>query len=254
MTEKKQDKYLTEMKELPPSYTPGVEKKSKESVNEEPETLKSGIEREETPQYETRKKEDKSSENKSDLLLSENTEKKEKRTFLTYKDIILGIVNLVSIVFFIIILVNFPEKSEELRDLRIKEIKNNITVGVEVSEIEAARPKAEYLKKLFLDESGVVGFVNDIELQKREGGAISKVTFAGQNAVADRTGNFGIPIVIELIGSWQAIDEDLQKIDELPYLLRPVRVEIKYDDKDPQVVIYKYGVFLYVQESLGKTR
>ena len=166
MTEKKQDKYLTEMKELPPSYTPGVEKKSKESVNEEPETLKSGIEREETPQYETRKKEDKSSENKSDLLLSENTEKKEKRTFLTYKDIILGIVNLVSIVFFIIILVNFPEKSEELRDLRIKEIKNNITVGVEVSEIEAARPKAEYLKKLFLDESGVVGVVNDIELLK----------------------------------------------------------------------------------------
>ena len=70
------------------------------------------------------------------------------------------------------------------------------------------------------------------ELQKSDAGAISKVSFASQKAVTDKTGNYGVPIVIELMGSWDAIDSDLQKIDKLPYLFRPVKVEIGYDEEN----------------------
>jgi hypothetical protein len=141
-----------------------------------------------------------------------------------------------------------------LKSLKIQEIKNEEAEGLGTTEIETASPKAKKMSELFLDEAGIVNFVNDVELQKTEGGAISKVAFASQKAVGDKTGNYGVPIVIELAGSWESIDKDLQKIDQLPYLFRPVQIEIGYDEENPEVVIYKYGIFLYVRESLGETR
>lgn len=244
---KKPDKYLTEMKELPPSYSSDEEKELEANKSEKIKISDGDLPKKDPPPREIR-------EQRINFPEPEDTDVKERRLSFTYKDIILGIVNIVLVVVLIAILVNFPEKSQELKELRIKEIKENTTVGLEISEIEAARPKAEAINELFLNESGVVNFVNDIELQKTEEGAISKVTFAGQNAVADRTGNYGIPIIIELVGNWQALDTDLQKIDQLPYLFRPVKVEIIYDKDNPQMIIYKYGILLYVKESLGKTR
>lgn len=244
------DKYLTEMKELPP-YFASIEKKEK---RDEPKLDKHEIEDIKNLPKEIEKEKINLSEGKSEIPnLEEEDGERESRPF-TYKDVILGIVNLVSVIFFVIILISFPKKSQELRELRIKEMRNSTTFTLEASEVEVAKPKADVIDKLFLNESGVVDFVNDLELQKTGDGAISKITFASQKAVIDRTGNFGIPIVIELVGSWQSIDTDLQKIDKLPYLFRPVKVEIEHSEDDPQVVIYKYGIFLYVRESLGQTR
>lgn len=254
MTQKQQEIYLTEMKELPPSYPSDEGKNNKAEEPSKKEAVDHDIPKETSlPEVENKKEVD-IPQKKIDIPSLEESEIKTRKLPLTYKDIILAVVNFVSVAFLVIVLVNFPEKSAELRELRTDEIRRNSIVGVEISEIEMARPKAEAISKFFLDEGGVVDFVNDIELQKTEGGAISKVTFASQNAVADRMGNYGIPIVIELVGNWQAIDADLQKIDVLPYLFRPVKVEIGYAEDDPRMVIYKYGVFLYVGESLGKTR
>jgi hypothetical protein len=253
MGEKKQDKYLTEMKELPPSYSPDEELKGRGNERKVVEPLEGTPPREDVKLSEVKKQKVSLPEEKPAQSDFENENSDRKLPF-SYKDIILGIVNLVSIIFFVIILLNISDKSQELRELKIDELKQSASAGVETSEIEAARPISEAITKYFLNESGVVNFVNDIELQKTEGGAISKVTFAGQNVVADRTGNYGVPMVIELVGSWQTIDTDLQKIDRLPYLFRPVRVDIGYDEENPGVVIYKYGILLYVRESLGKNR
>lgn len=250
----KPDKYLTEMKELPPSFASEEKKEIKENRQDKTKFADEEVSDANHSLKENGKSNNDIPEEKSEVSDLDDSEESGRKLPFTYKDIILGVVNLVSIIFFVIILINFSDKSQELRELRIQEIKNNSTFNLETSEIDAAIPKAEALSKLFLNESGVVDFVNDLELQKTEGGAISKVTFASQKAVADRTGNYGVPIVIELVGSWQAIDTDLQKIDKLPYLFRPAEVEVGYDEDDPQVVIYKYGIFLYVEESLGKTR
>ncbi len=253
MSDKKPDKYLTEMKELPPSHS--LEEKEKESVVREKSKIpEKTLQDKSLPLNKSAKRKSDFSEKPKKSEFEKITENERKLPF-TYKDVILGIVNLISIVFFIIILFNFPEKSRELRNLKIKEIKNNSLAGLETLEIEAARPKVQEINKLFLDEGGVVDFVNDVERQKSEGGAISRVTFASQKIVTDKTGNFGVPIVIELSGSWEAIDVDLQKIDKLPYLFRPIEVEITHkDEEESQVVVFKYGIFLYVRENLGQNR
>ncbi len=260
MIGKKPDTYLTEMKELPPSY-PSEEKKGKESEERKEVTVKvrnEVIKKEDNSPKEAEKKiiptqkEPERVDIKDQESIGEKIVKKE-RSF-TYKDVILGVVNFISVIFFVVIITNFPKKSLELKNLRIQKIKNETAAGLGTTEIETAKPKADTLNKLFLDEAGIVNFVNDVELQKVEGGAISKVSFASQKAVSDKTSNFGVPIVIELAGSWEAIDNDLQKIDKLPYLFRPVKVEIGYDEENPGVVVYKYGIFLYVRENLGKTR
>jgi hypothetical protein len=154
----------------------------------------------------------------------------------------------------VIILLRFPGRSKELKDLRIQNVIKNSNINLEYGDVEANKPRASLIEEFFLDESGVVNFIGDVENQEVEGGATIKVTFASQSAVKDRTGNFGVPVVIELTGSWESIDVSLQKIDSLRYLFRPASVEISYSDQDPLVVIFKYGVFLYVRESLGQTR
>ena len=105
-----------------------------------------------------------------------------------------------------------------------------------------------------MDEAGVVNFVNEVEKLKSESSAIQKVTFVSQKVVKDKTGNYGIPVVIELAGSWEVIAEDLEKIDTLAFLFRTVRVEAEKSPKEEEagVIIYKYGVFLYVKDELGK--
>jgi hypothetical protein len=266
MSAKKPDKYLTEMKELPPSYS-SDKKKSDDNKNdgnkntfENPRDLdKEPVQEKPASKEKVEPTTDMSEKKIDESVLGDVGGSGVSDRPYTYKDIILGIVNLISIVLFVIMIINFPKKSKELKDLKIQEIKNEMALGLGTTEIEVARPKAQEINKLFLDEAGIVNFVNDVELQKSEGGAISKVSFASQTAVSDKTGNFGVPIVIELTGSWEAIDADLQKIDSLPYLFRPVKVEIGYDDKSPdeesaEVVVYKYGIFLYVRESLGKNR
>lgn len=257
----KSEKYLTEMKELPPSYPleekeKGVVKETQDIVERIPEKKEEVVQKEKVPQKEIKEPKVKvpDKKEKAKNISEEDEEAETKNHPYTYKDVILGIVNFISIVFFVILIINFPKKSQELKSLKIQEIKNETAASMETNEIDFAKPKADEMDKLFLDEAGIVNFVNDVELQKSEGGAISKVSFASQKAVADKTGNYGYPIAIELTGSWETIDMDLQKIDKLPYLFRPVRVEISYDEENPEVVIYKYGIFLYVRESLGKTR
>ncbi len=245
MNKIKEDKYLTEIKEFPPYHSREESKKESENIDDKEKTddtfqgknsLQESSEKSRSDLFEE-------SQEKSDFEVT----KADKKLPVTYKDIILGIVNFISIVIFVIILINFPKKSQELKKLKIEEIRNSTVVGLEISEIEAALPKTEEISQYFLDESGVVNFVNDIELLRTEGGSISKVTFASQKAVTDKTGNMGIPIVVELVGNWYSIDNDLQKIDKLPYLFRPVKVEVSYDEEDPQMVIYKYGIILYVR-------
>jgi len=249
----KTDKYLTDIKELPPS-SPNERQNIKNDEAQISKMSENTLEKNPVAVRKLERQKEIPGSGTNILPEIENPEVGGKKFPITYKEVVLGIINLASIIFIIFLLVNFPKKSDELRNLRIQEMRGNTTVGLEVSEIEAALPMAEILRELFLDEGGVVSFVGDVENQKTEGGAISKITFASQNIEKDRTGNYGYPLIIELTGSWEAIDADLQKIDALPYFFRPVKVDISYDVENPEVVIFKYGIFLYVRESLGKNR
>ena len=252
--------YLTEMKELPPSFSEAgqLEKEKKVTKVRESQTSKSQETTEKTFQKAVqvptaRKKEE--VETKEEIIQESSEEEVRKsRLPISGKDIILGMVNLISLILLVIILFKLPLLADELKKLRVEFYLNQSNVTYEFADVEESKAKKEELESLFVDESGVIAFVNDIEKLKGENLPIQKVEFANQKVIKDRTGNFGVPIVIELVGNWDAISQTLQRIDKLPYLTRAANVDIVRSEEEEGVIVFKYGVFLYVNPSLGESR
>ena len=244
----KVDNYIREMKELPPEM--GEEQK-KNIPQETPKVVQrpkiTNVQNSKIPETPVSSDVDESIDFQKD---DENSNKLP----ISSKDIILGLINVVTIVFLIIILTKFPQKSEELKSLRNESLMVRSIGSFEIIEIEDKKTKADKLNNLFLDEGGVVDFVNEVEKIKSQGRSIVKVTFASGKAIKDRTENFGVPIVIEMKGGWDAIGMDLEEIEKLPFLFRSAVIEAEINEEDAAVIDFKYGVFLYVIDRLGQTR
>jgi len=238
----KVDKYLTDIKELPP-----------ESKEAEKQNLPAKVESSDAQKKYDESKVEKTSVKKENNVVVEDGEKKSKLP-ISAKDAILGIINFISVVLLIILLFKLPEKSAELKELIIDEVKSRTRPVSQLTDIQEDKDKKGDLETLFLDESGIVDFVNEVEKLKVEGGAIQKVTFASQKAVKDRLGNYGVPVVIELSGNWIQIGSDLEKIQKLPFIFRAANIEAERSKDDPNVIVFKYGAFLYVNNRLGENK
>ncbi len=275
----KVDRYLVDIKELPPiSYETPADShprfSAKRDKNEEEKKVEHKVSHQtHKPISETKvdsspvKKESPKSLHKKPTMgksvaqmpsgkeeaptASSETNEKRKLPFSS-RDVILGIINLISLVLLIIILTRFPIKAQELKELRIQSVKNESSVSFEFVEIEASKEKSGQLENLFPDESGIVDFVSQVEKLKTEGGAIEKITFASQEVVMDKTGNYGIPVIIKLNGAWESIGQDLQKIQKLPFLLRAISIDAEPNKENESMIQFKYGGFLYVDTRLGE--
>ena len=254
--EQKIKNYLTDIKELPmdeekrkthedAKFSKPEPKLSKDEVNKKPEKE---IERQHFKVKETEK--DKSKE----IDFVDSNKGKELRPLFSYKDITLGVINFVLLVILIILLTKLPQKSLESKNLRAQEIINQTNPTSEYADVPDAQKKVDDMKKLFLNETGIVDFVNQVEALKTTNPVIQKVTFASQKAIADKTGNFGIPVIVQLSGGWQDIGSALEKIQSLHFLFRAVNLDIQHSKDDPNVVIFNYGVILYVNDELGQSR
>jgi len=170
----------------------------------------------------------------------------------TVRDLILGVVNLLSIALLIFLLIKLPGKSEELKLVRVEKIKSLESDSIKNINIDDSRAKAEKLESLFLDDFGVVNFVSDIEKLKAGNPAIKKVTFTSQKPVTDRLKLEGIPAVVELQGDWVSIGSAIGAIESLPYLFRPISIKSESSKEDPNVIVLNYGGLLYVGDKFSK--
>lgn len=247
------DKYLTEMKELPPEKKEEVKKEEKEP---EKQVVKKTMPEPVVKKEEVTKKQDKkkSKEPETDLAADDLGPSDTGKLPLSSKDIILGVVNLISVVALIFILTKFPQKSKELNALKLEQMKNESNVSLETGQIEIHKEKAQEMEELFLNQAGVVEFVNDVQSLEGEGSSIRNLTFANQEPIKDKTGNYGLPVIIEMEGSWEQISSDIQKIDQLPYLFRPASTIIERSEDNLNVIVFDYGIFLYVKDELGENR
>ena len=152
----------------------------------------------------------------------------------------------------IVLLIKFPQKAKQLRDLRAEDARNQTDTSKVFPEVAKAKEKTDELEKLFINESGVVDFVKDVESLRGENSAVSALTFQSQKYIKDRTNNFGVPLTIVMKGNWQQIASDLEKIQKFPYLYRAVNIEVKPDKDAEGVVEFRYGIFLYVNDKLGQ--
>ena len=151
------------------------------------------------------------------------------------------------------IILELPKKAEELNKVRSEEqkIKESKNIDVNGLEYPPTKEKVNELNGYFPEEAGVIAFIESIEAL-REKGIARNFSLVAQDAVKDKTGSFGIPFIVYFEGSWENIDKSLQEFQDLPYLIRAVNVETEMIDNE--IVILRYGGFLYVSEKLAKVR
>ena len=273
-------KYITDIKELPDNEevedvktemkSPVKTMQKMEAPEENTEKLKAGVfkPQEEIKDYSKSTLEEKESEDvqKTEEKMEETpAEKMEKsdvkvdktdlRIFST-KDVILGAINILSIVFLIFLLTQISAKSKSINSLKSEERLTMIGGPIDNTEIEEYMKKSDQLEGLFVDESGVVEFVGEVDKLKSTGHVVN-LSFTSQKPVKDLTGNVGLPIIIELRGD--SLDEllpALGKIKDLPYLIRPISIKVRPLDEEiregKNITVVEYGVLLYVNEKLYK--
>ena len=172
---------------------------------------------------------------------------------LWLKEVVLGLVNLGLVLSTVFLLGRLPARASEFNKARNASISKSTKSEVEVAglEIAASKEKADKLNSLFPDEAGLIGFVREIDRLKEEG-LVTRFAFASERAIKDKTGYFGIPVIIEFRGGWFEIGQGLTRLNETPYLLRAVTIEANRSSEGGNLIIFKYGGFLYVDETLAK--
>lgn len=186
-------------------------------------------------------------------LMKKMTEikKKGKPSSLLLKVAILGIADLLCIMILIWLLTRLPEKAGELKNLRSLQRKASVeNAAVIEKEIMLSQVKTDKLAALFPDEAGLINFVKEIDRLK-SGGIATHFSFASNKVVKDKTGVLGLPLLIEFRGSWSEVDTALQKVQELPFLIRAVNVEVR-QLPESEFINLRYGGVLYVDESFYK--
>lgn len=177
---------------------------------------------------------------------------KKKSNNFWVKDLLLAVINLSFIVAIVFLLGKLPIRAGELKALKNADFQVTARGNIDITElrIESSKEKAEKLFVLFPNESGLIDFVKEVDKLK-EIGLITRFSFASEHAVRDKTGYFGIPLVIEFLGTWEQIDSATATIESLPYLIRIVNIDVK-PQEESNLILFKYGAFLYVDESLAK--
>lgn len=169
------------------------------------------------------------------------------------KDIILSIINIISIIFLFVILSKLKTASVELNQVKNEIFQRSQSPKISSIQLDNYDDKYEKLSTVFLDEAGVADFISKVESLKTNGSSFVKISFASQLAVKDKTGNYGYPVVISLKGNWESISKDLKIINDLNYLFRVVRFKSEYNQIDGTIEL-DYGIMLYVKERESKSK
>ncbi len=167
------------------------------------------------------------------------------------KEIALALINLTFIAGLFYILGQLPSRATQLKALRTQSLVVPVSdVDIQKFELKQNIEDIKTISDFFPNDQGLIDFVNEIEKIKSDGSVVG-FSFVSKDAVIDKTQNAGLPLVINFVGTWEEIDRDLKRVQELPYMFRPITVtanEIRQDG----VVDFNYGGFLYVDKSLEK--
>jgi hypothetical protein len=180
---------------------------------------------------------------------------KSKKRRLSFRSSILvvTVINILVTLSLVFILSNLNTKAKELKKARSVSIGAEQKSKVEIAdlEIQSTIEKSSYLFSLFPDESGLVNFIKEIEKLKTEG-VVTEFSFASEDAVRDKTKVLGIPFVLRMEGSWEQINKDLKSLQEMPFLQRAITISTEVRGEEEKVIDFRYGGFIYVDESLKK--
>lgn len=172
---------------------------------------------------------------------------------ILFKAAILVIVNLLVVGGVVFLLDRLESKALEVKKLRSIQLtaSHGEPFSALKADVEAAESKTGELLKYYPDSEGLIAFVGEIDKLKAEG-VVTGFSFANEEPIKDnRTGAFGLPVLIELKGNWAAIDSALGRIMSLPYLLRSIRIDATPSEEEG-LIEFKFGGLLYVDKNFSQ--
>lgn len=121
-----------------------------------------------------------------------------------------------------------------------------------ILQLEANRSKeaVEEIRSRFVGESGLLDFIGSFDVL-RDQGVLTSFSFSSNKSVTDKTKNLGLPFVVEAVGDQAQIDNALSSVHGLPFLLRPVNIDIARSSADGLLSV-RYGLVVYVNENINQ--
>lgn len=165
----------------------------------------------------------------------------------------LGLIVFVDIIFIIAILVlgsQLDKSAIELKKLRTEKLAKQSAASntVALGELENFETEIESVLAEFPDQNSILEFINSLDNLKRQG-TILQFSFASDEALKDSTGTLGLPVLIEIKGNQENINNGLKAISELPVILKPVKTELTRAEDGSFTL--RYGGFLYVDQKFN---
>jgi len=144
--------------------------------------------------------------------------------------------------------------ANELKDLTNARARAEASSKINIGdlEIETNQQQAQVLEEIFPDEAELIDFVQEVEKLETDG-LVSDFTFANTEPIRDQTKILGIPVVIEMVGPWDRINTGLERLYNTKYLLRAITITAEPSGEEGNVR-FKYGGFLYVDDSFEKNK
>lgn len=164
---------------------------------------------------------------------------------LYIKIIIVNIVDVLLIATTIFFLTKLPAIAIE-----ISKVHGQALAGEQSSEgavikadLDNNKEKIEELSDLFLDDTGLVNF-NEEVAKLKAAGVVTDASFVSTTPVTDATLARGLPILFKASGTKEQVNNAVKEITNLPALIRPVTVKLTTGETGWSL---EYGVFVYIK-------
>lgn len=144
------------------------------------------------------------------------------------------------------LLIKLPQKAGEIKEIRNLQLRESKDIEIAKTEVESSKTKYETLNSYLPDEEGVLNFIGKVDELKRQG-IISNFSFSSSDVLKDKTGNLGLPFIVEVGGGWEQIKKAIEALEKIPYLIRAVQIDAQKASEE-DFINFKYGGFLYVAE------
>ncbi len=168
--------------------------------------------------------------------------------------IIIFIIDLFCIIGLIVLMRDITSKSSEIKVIKTTIARgNDVNIKIIENDLKNSQEKYSKLQLLFPDESGLVNFVMFVDSLKKQG-IVDSFSLASNEIVKDKTGYFGLPVIIESQGNKDKINSVVEKVYTSSYMIRTINFEVRKigEENNEKKYSLKIGGFLYVDDKFKK--
>jgi len=159
--------------------------------------------------------------------------------------LVTNIVNVILLGAALFLLSNIDRLAGEVAETRslVLASQQSSEAAVLTADLERNSQKINELNSAFLDDSGLVIFEAALS-ELRASAVVESYSYISTQPTPDTTKSRGLPILVKATGDITTINNAVQKIFQLPAIIRPVTVKLTKEESSYKL---EYGIFVYVK-------